>query len=149
MIIKPYVGYGNIELMMNFDEVKNILSSEKTKYICEHWSNKGCTPEVPWDIIRIDNRISLFFAKDKLFKIYFENYESGILDNGVSFNMEINMAKQIDSSIEYDDWEEEYISNNGYWLETDVKTERIISISIFIKEIEEDEEFYSYKWCEK
>ena len=149
MIIKPFVGYNNIKLMMGFDEVKRILLSEKTNYICEHWANKGCTPEVAWDIIRISGKISLFFAKGKLFKIYFENDESAVLDNGITYNMVIDKAREIDPSIKYDDWEEEYVSENGYWLETDVETERIISISIFIKEIENDDAFYSYKWCEK
>jgi hypothetical protein len=57
--------------------------------------------------------------------------------------MPINDAKKIDSFIRYDDWEEEYVSDNGYWLEDDPETHRIISISV-----EDDEVFYSYKWCE-
>ena len=149
MIIKPFVGYNNITLKMNIEDVKKILTLENTKFVCEHWPNKGCIPEVAWDIIRINDKISLFFAKDKLFKIYFENDESACLDNGITYNMAIDEAMKIDSSIRYDDWEEEYISENGYWLETDVETEKIISISILNKQNENDDEIYRYQWCEK
>ena len=62
--------------------------------------------------------------------------------------MPIDEARKIDSSIRYDDWEEEYVSDNGYWLEDDPETHSIISISIFIKEVEDDNAFYSYQWCE-
>ena len=82
-----------------------------------------------------------------MFKMYFENSYTGALINGIRLGMSIDDAKTVDSTIKYDDWEEEYVSENGYWLETDVETEAIISIAVFIKEVEDDDIFYSYQWC--
>ncbi len=145
--ITPYIGTDNIKFDMSFDEVRNYLKSQKVQFNSEHWPNKGCTPEVAWDIIRVGDFLSIFFAKGKMFKMYFENSYTGALINGIRFGMSIDDAKTVDSTIKYDDWEEEYVSENGYWLETDVETEAIISIAVFIKEVEDDDIFYSYQWC--
>jgi hypothetical protein len=64
------------------------------------------------------------------------------LTNGIKIGTPIEDALLIDNTIKYDDWEEEYVSEKGYWLET----EEVISIAIFIKEVEDDV-FYSYEWC--
>ena len=79
--------------------------------------------------------------------MYFENSFSGSLVNGIKIGTPIEEAIIIDNTIKYDDWEEEYVSEKGYWLETDVETEEVISIAIFIKEVEDDDVFYSYEWC--
>jgi hypothetical protein len=78
---------------------------------------------------------------------YFENSFSGSLVNGIKIGTPIEEAIIIDNTIKYDDWEEEYVSEKGYWLETDVETEEVISIAIFIKEVEDDDVFYRYEWC--
>ena len=82
-----------------------------------------------------------------MFKIYFENDFSERLENGISLGMNIKDAKLLDDSIEYDDWEEIYTSDLGYWLEDDVESGEIISITIFIKELENDDVFFRYEWC--
>ncbi len=146
--IIPYYGFDEIRFDISYTAVCEYLKAKKIKYRTEFWTNKGCTPEVPWDIIRIDNTVSLFFAKGKMFKMYFENNSDWRLDNGISIGMSIDDAEKIDPSLRYDDWEEEYVSDNGYWLEDNPETHRIIFISIFIKEVEDDDVFYNYKWCE-
>ena len=45
------------------------------------------------------------------------------------------------------DFQEEYVSDYGYWPEDDPETHSIISISVFIREVENDDIFYSYEWC--
>ena len=35
------------------------------KFNTENWPNKGCDPEVAWDIIRIGKDISIFFARNQ------------------------------------------------------------------------------------
>jgi len=145
--ITPYIGTENIKFDMSFDEVRNYLKTQKVIFNTEHWPNKGCTPEVAWDIIRIGDYLSIFFARGKMFKMYFENSFSGSLVNGIKIGTPIEEAIIIDNTIKYDDWEEEYVSEKGYWLETDVETEEVISIAIFIKEVEDDDVFYSYEWC--
>lgn len=147
MTVVPYKGFDNITFEMSFDEVKKSLQEKQIQFNTENWPNKGCDPEVPWDIIRIGKDISIFFAKKRMFKIYFENGFSGKLDNGISLGMNIKDAKMIDDTIEYDDWEEVYTSNHGYWLEDDVESGVIISITIFIKALEDDDVFFRYDWC--
>ena len=83
-----------------------------------------------------------------MFKIYVENRFPGRLENGISLGMTIAEAQSIDPSIQYDDWEEEYTSSLGYWLEDDVESREIISITVFIKELENDEVFFRYEWCD-
>ena len=145
--ITPYIGTDNIKFDMSFDEVRNYLKAQKVIFNTEHWPNKGCTPEVAWDIIRIGDYLSIFFARGKMFKMYFENSFSGSLTNGIKIGTPIKDAILVDNTIKYDDWEEEYVSDNGYWLETDVETEDVISIAVFIKEVEDEDLFYSYEWC--
>lgn len=144
----PYKGFNDITFEMSFKEVKTLLKEKLIKFNTENWPNKGCTPEVAWDIIRIGQDISIFFAKGRMFKIYFENGFTGALANGISLGMNINDAEAIDPTIQYDDWEEVYTSDQGYWLEDDVETGEIISITIFIKELEDDDLFYKYEWCD-
>lgn len=147
--IVPYYGFGNFNFQMPFDEVCKLLKANQVKYQTEHWPNKGCTPEVAWDIIRIGKDVSLFFAKGKMFKAYFENAFPGMLTNGIRLGMTIEEAQQIDPSIVFDDWEETYASDQGYWLEDDAESGKIISIAVFIKELEDDDTFFKYEWCVK
>ena len=145
----PYKGFDDISFDMTIDEVRKLLRHKDIRFNTEQWSNKGCTPEVPWEIIRAGQDISLFFAKGRMFKIYFENGFSGHLNNGISLGMKVEEAKAIDPSLQYNEWDEDYISNYGYWLEDDIETQRIVSITIFIREVEDDELFFKYEWCSK
>ena len=111
--ITPYIGTDNIKFDMSFDEVRNYLKSQKVQFNSEHWPNKGCTPAVVWDIIRIGDYLSIFFARGKMFKMYFENSFSGSLVNGIKIGTPIEEAIIIDNTIKYDDWEEEYVSEKG------------------------------------
>lgn len=146
--IKPYSGIGNITFRMSYDETREYLKANSIKYSVDLWDNKGCDPEVPWKIIRIDDCISLFYAKGKMFKICLENNYTGLLENGIRIGMSINEAQEIDPSIIFEDDEEYYSSDLGYWLEDDIETKAIISITIFIKEILDDDLFFSYQWTQ-
>lgn len=144
--VKVLDGLESIKLYSNFDEVVKYLKDNQIKYIYEFWSNKGCTPEVPWKIIRIQNSINLFFAKDKLWKIYLENDYQGSLDNGIKLGMKLDEALKIDKSLVYDDWDEVYTSKDFYDIEDNLDDNTIMSISVFIKEMSDDEVFYKYEW---
>ena len=146
--IRPYIGYDDITFDMTLSEVKALLRQKKQRFRHDHWPNKGCDPEVPWDIIRIDNSIHIFFAKDKMWKIEFDNDFTGKLWNGIALGTTMQEALKIDPTLKYNDWEEDYASDLGYWLEDELDNRTVISIVIFIKEAEDDDVFYSYKWCE-
>ena len=55
-------------------------------------------------------------------------------------------ATLIDTSLRFDDWNEDWSSDEGYWLEDDLDTDSVLSISIFIKELLDDDEFDKYQW---
>ncbi len=55
-------------------------------------------------------------------------------------------ALKIDPALRFDDWEEVYKSPSGYWLEDNLDTKTVLSITIFIPEAQEDNLFDSYQW---
>lgn len=81
--ITPFVGVGSFLLLSSFNTVKTQLELVKCGHTIEIWPNKGCTPQVEWKIIHCDNHLNLFFAKDKLFKIYVDGEFPGKLPNGI------------------------------------------------------------------
>lgn len=145
-LIIPFQGYGEFRLYQNIEETKNILKNNKLKYSVEVWNNKECSNPIPWTIIRIGDSIHLFFANDKMFKIYLCSKCEGSLPNGITIGMDMNKACEIDPDLKYDDWEEDYQSSQGYWLEDDLGSGKVLSISIFIKEALNEEVFEEYKW---
>lgn len=147
--IIPFKGIGDFLLYENFNNIKKIFKGHGINYNIEDQPNKGCTPPVSWKIIKVKDTITLIFAKDKLFEIYVEENFKGKLPNGIHIGMSIEKAKEIDNTITFNDWEECYESKLGYWLEDNLDDGTIMSITIFIKEILDDETFFSYEWCEK
>ena len=55
-------------------------------------------------------------------------------------------AQKIDPTLIYNDWNEDYESDEGYWVEDDVETNKIMSISIFIKEVLDEDTFDYCEW---
>ena len=144
--IIPYKGIGDICFNMSYDETKDYLKKNSIQYAVEVLENKGCDPEVPWKIIRIGTDISIFFANEKMFKIYLEENYSGSLDNGICIGTSIDKAKDIDPTLVYEDFDEYYSSSLGYWIEDDVDSQKVISITIFIKALLNEDEFFTYNW---
>lgn len=147
--IEPFIGVGDFKLYMTVEEAKAIIRKLKAKFSTELWSNKGCSPNVPWLIIRVENSINLFFAKNRLFKIYVENDFVGKMDNGICINMPMEKVFEKDPTLEFDDWNEVYQSKNGYWIEDNLDDKTVLTISVFIPEILDDEIFDSYDWVDK
>lgn len=145
--ITPYVGIGDIKLMAKLDDVRAYLKTNKIPYQMEVLPNKGCTPEVPWTILRIEGCISLFFAKGFLWKIYAERGYEGSLPNGIRIGTKIADALTIDPNLQDNDEWEIYESDQGYWLEDSLESGEIETITVFIKAVWDDDLFYSYKWA--
>lgn len=143
----PFEGTKSFRLYENIDVVKKVLENENVSYTIELWESDYETVPNPWKVIVVENVVSLFFAKnDKLFKIIaWENY-AGALPNGISTGMSMEEAKMKDNSLKYDDWNEDYSSQDGYWLEDNVDTNDVLSISIFIKEVLDEENFDYCNW---
>ena len=126
--------------------IRILGGNNNERYQEEYWSNEELTNPVPWVVIKTDSNINFFFAKDKLFKIYVEDNTDYVLENGIQIGMSWDEAKQIDPELSYDDWNEDWNSPNGYWLEDDIENKTVSSITIFIKEVLNDEIFEMYEW---
>ena len=145
--IVPYEGTTSIKLRMSISEVKNLLREEGIHFKEEIWSSQEETVPNPWNVIIISNTMSLFFAKNrKLFKIVFWQDYTGSLPNGIKTGLKTDDALKIDPSLAFDDWNEDYESSDGYWLEDDIENGCIMSISIFIKELLDDDLFDTCNW---
>lgn len=142
----PFIRTEHLKLYESLSNIKSIFKENNIDFSTEVWANKECTNAVPWTIISIKDTISLFFAKDKLFKIVIFNKYMGALTNGIRTGMSIDNAMTLDDSLYYDEWNEDY-ETNEYWLEDD-ENNLISSISIFIPEVSNDEIFDKYEWCE-
>lgn len=145
-IIQPFIGFDNFTLLSSEKTVTEILIKNNISFAKEIWNNDECTVKVPWNIIRTKDSVSFFFANDKLFKIYFSEGFAGSLLNGISVGTNIEDAKKIDPSLKYDDWNEDWSSDDGYWLEESLDNSSIISITIFIKELLDEDLFEKYEW---
>lgn len=141
----PFVGTEHLKLYTALSDIKILLKENSINFFIETWANNECTIPMSWTIIHIDNAISLFFANNKLFKIVVFKEYAGNLDNGIRTGMPINTALEKDSQLHYDEWNEDYESDN-YWIEKDIETNTISSISIFIPEVLDDEIFDKYEW---
>ena len=144
--VTPFIGLDEIKLLSTLDEVKQYLKLNDVEYSTEYQSNKGCTPEVPWTILHIENSISLLFAKNKLWQIYLEEKYEGSLPNGIKIGMKMEEALKIDPSLKFDDWNEDFQSDYGYRLEDDLDNNAVLSIAVFIKEVLDDDVFNRYEW---
>lgn len=142
----PFVGLDNYKLMQSVQRIKDQLSLKNEVFNEEYWPNSELTNPVPWTVIKTKSGISFFFANDKLFKIYVEDNKEFILENGIQIGMPLKEAKQIDPELTFDDWNEDWESPLGYWLEDNLDTDAVMSISIFIKEASNEDEFNKYEW---
>lgn len=143
----PFKGTDSIQLYQTIDIVREALDKYQVGYSIELWESTSETVPNPWKVIVIEGVLSLFFAKNnKLFKIVaWDNYK-GTLPNGIAVGMNISDAQKLDSTLIYNEWNEDYESDNGYWVEDDVESNTIMSISIFIKEVLEEDTFDYCKW---
>lgn len=145
--IKPFKGLGQINLYDLLEDVENYLDKNNINYNIEIWKAEEETIPNPWTVLFVENCINLYFASNgKLFKIYCTNGFKGSLPNGINLNNLLEEAKKIDTSLKYNDDGEDYESNKGYWIEDDLDTGKILSITIYIKEVLDDKVFDSLKW---
>ena len=132
--IIPYQKVGEVKLGYNQKVVENIFKQNNLKYSIRKCSNHELSIKVPWIILTVDNVMECIFAEDKLWRIDVLEKYRGVLSNGIGIGVTVEEAMKIDKGIRFDDFEEIYMSSEGYWFE-DVLPEKIInSICIFDKE---------------
>ena len=145
-ILIPFEGFEDYQLTQTVNQIKKQLTLDKEVFEEEYWDNEELTNPVPWTVIKTASGISFFFANDKLFKIYVEDNNEFALDNGIQIGMPLEKAREIDLELSYDDWNEDWNSPKGYWLEDSIDTGNIVSITIFINAVMDDEVFDKYEW---
>ena len=150
--ITPYEGTGIFKLDSSYDDVKTLLEENNISYEEEVEAATDIDPPLTTIVICKDgspkqySAIELYFAKKRLYKICLCEDFKGSLPNGIHTGITIQEAKQIDTNLERDeDWDEIYISPEGYWLEYSNRNLEIIIITIFIPAVER-EDFYDYNW---
>ena len=141
--IIPYEGTGIFRFSESYETIKNKLNELKIPYSEEILDGTGY--EIQWTVITVEESVRLFFAKNKLFKIILQNNFKGSLPNGINLDTDIEEAQEIDETLMFNDWDEIFESDNGYWVEDNLDTKKLLSISIFIPAVERDD-FYEYNW---
>jgi len=145
--IVPFEGIKSFKLYQRIDAVKATLDKMDIPYQEEIWQSESETVPNPWNVINVNETISFFFASNgKLFKIVFWSNYTGKLLGKINTGMQIDDVKTVDDSLEYSDWNEDYESQLGYWLEDDIETGKIMSITVFIKEILDEDTFDRCEW---
>ena len=134
--IIPYEGTADIKLYSSYDEIEKILVSSNLSWQRDIWDEASDDLSMPWTIIIVYDYMKLFFSRDKLFKIVLLQKYTGTLPNGISTGISLDKAMQLDNTLHFDDWEEIYISSQGYWLEDNLTDNTVDSISIAVKELD-------------
>ncbi|MBQ8069130.1 MAG: hypothetical protein IJ201_12390 [Solobacterium sp.] len=145
-IIIPFKGVGRYQLYQTIEDTSAMLKEDDDPFAEEIWPNEELTNPVPWVIIRSASGMNMVFAKNKLFKIYVDRKFSGTLPNGIGIGTKMIDAMKIDPKLKYDDWEEDWQSIDGYWIEDDPSDDTVMTITVFIKELLDDELFEQYRW---
>ncbi len=151
--IIPYKGCGEFNLSMTLEEVRAYLKNNKIPFQQELHEHKN-TIDLPWDIVKISNEMSMYFAKSIMFMIWFSSPDKWELENGIYTGMDFKKAKKLDKKLIFDDDDELYKSPKGYWVEDNLFTKKVERIAVFIKEVLNDNVldengFRSYKWANK
>ncbi|WP_237179068.1 hypothetical protein [Paenibacillus sp. MMS18-CY102] len=86
----------------------------------------------------ITNMVDLWFnlINGKLVKITALRNYAGMLFDKIRIGVPIDDVLEIEPSLVYDEFEEVYCSPKGIYIETDPITDRVLWISVFVKELE-------------
>ncbi|MDO4501384.1 MAG: hypothetical protein Q4B60_08975 [Erysipelotrichaceae bacterium] len=143
----PYKGLGKLCLYESYDKVLSVLDETGIDYSIAVQDNSECTVNYNWRIVSINGCIRLFFSEGnyKLFKICATEGTEISLPNGIYAGMKLEDALKLDSSLQFDEWDEIYISAEGYYLEDSLETEKVVSINVHVKEID-DADFDYCRW---
>ena len=134
--IIPYEEMGGIKLYSSIEELSGILRGHEKIDLTSTW--------IRYDI---DNIMSLFFHKrnSKLFKMTTMEGYRGKLFNRITVDTTEKEIITTDDSFQYDEFEEVWESDKGVFIETDPKSQKATWISIYIRELDNDD-FEKAEW---
>ncbi|MCM1233632.1 MAG: hypothetical protein NC489_26255 [Ruminococcus flavefaciens] len=135
--IVPFEGLGKIKLYSTRDELQELLQKAVESDISyDNW--------IRYDI---QDSVALFFhlKNNKLFKITtLDNYRGKLFEK-IGVGTTEKELLEAEPSFVYDDFEEVWESDKGVFIETDAETNIVRWISVYIKELY-DEDFEDAKW---
>ena len=136
--IVPFKGFGKIKLYSTRNQVQELLEGKavKSEIINNDW--------IRYDI---QNSIELFFhlKNNKLFRITtLDNYKGKLFGKIGVGTTEMELL-EAEPSFVYDDFEEVWESKKGVFVEMDAETNTVRWISVYIKELN-DENFEEANW---
>ncbi len=143
--IIPFVGLDSFRFGDSLEKVRIKLKEDKIPFN----QGMGLKDDQEEVSIKIYDCINLFFINGILFEIALEEGFQGKLINGIFIGMSMDDANSTDCLLKYNDDDEGFISPDGYMIVDDIDTNKVCEIEIFIKEVLNDEEFYSYEWLKK
>ncbi|MEK4472940.1 hypothetical protein NSQ91_06975 [Paenibacillus sp. FSL R7-0048] len=136
--ILPWKGIGGVKLYSHISDFVPLLTQQKVKgellgkFLIKY---------------EINTSIDLWFSliNGKLFKITALSSYTGALFEKITIGMHIDDVLKIEPSFVYDDFEEIYCSDKGIYIETDPTTDIVLWISVYIKEVD-NEDFETGNW---
>lgn len=131
--IIPWEGMGGIKLYSTIKELRPLLENrEDVKAVVYHNM---------WVKYTIKNIMELFFhlANGKLFKIVTLEGYKGKLFGKIGVRTKEKELLKIEPSFVYEDFEEVFESEKGVFLQTDPITQRATWITVYIKELFNDD----------
>ncbi|CAM4448375.1 hypothetical protein [Paenibacillus tarimensis] len=136
--IIPWKGLGGLNLYSHISEYYSIIKNLKE---ADALLGKSLVR------YEIKDEVILWFNifNGKLFKITALKNYTGKLFDVIHIGMPIDEVLEIEPSFEYDDFEEVYCSPKGIYIETDPIEHTVLWISVYIKEID-NEDFDKGNW---
>lgn len=136
--IVPFKGFGEIRLYSTRDELHELLKKEdvESEIIHNNW--------IRYDI---QNSVELFFhlKNNKLFRLTtLDNYQGKLFEK-IGVGTTEKELLEVEPTFVYDDFEEVWESEKGIFIEMDAETNTVRWISIYIKEID-NEDFEEANW---
>ena len=130
--IVPWEGLGGFKLYSHISQFYDLIANMDEK------SRLFTTFFIRYEI---KESVDLWFnlMNGKLFKITALKDFKGLLSNKIHIGMHIDEVLQVEPSFEYDDFEEVYVSSKGIYIETDPVEHTVLWISVFVKEIDNDD----------
>ena len=130
--IVPWVGLGGVKLYSHISHFYDLIANmdEKSRLVTKFFIR-----------YEIKDSVELWFnlMNGKLFKITALKDYRGLLFNKIHIGMHIDEVLEKEPSFQYDDFEEVYVSANGIYIETDPIQHTVLWISVFVKEIDNDD----------
>ncbi len=147
--IIPYEGLDTFKFGMSLESVRSELKDNHIAFNQCTNTKDDSHPEIERVYIKIGDSISLYFANSILYEIILENDFRGVLPNGCCIGFDMDELETIDRMLKYDDDEEAFISSAGYLIIDDIETKKVSLIEIYIPEVENEEEYFTYEWLKK